>query len=147
MELNTEHFKFTFIEGPVLAKLFCEESYGLPGDSGAVCHFIGQVRSDMINGKKVQAIDYSANIELAHAQMKSIFTALKEEFQLDTVSVIHSLGIVPAGKICLFVCVCGGHRKKTIEALRILVERLKAEVPVWGKELFEEGDHVWKINK
>jgi molybdopterin synthase catalytic subunit len=38
------------------------------------------------------------------------------------------------------------HRKDAIAACEYLVERIKAEVPVWGKEIFEDDSHAWKVN-
>jgi molybdopterin synthase catalytic subunit len=54
---------------------------------------------------------------------------------------------VVAGEICLFVFTSGAHRKEAIDACEETVERLKAELPIWGKELFEDETHQWKVNK
>jgi molybdopterin synthase catalytic subunit len=59
----------------------------------------------------------------------------------------HSLGIVAAGEICLFVFTSSAHRKAAIDACSETVERLKAELPVWGKEIIEGDIHQWKVNK
>ena len=60
--------------------------------------------------------------------------------------VYHSLGIVAAGQICLFVFTSSAHRKAAIAACEEVVERIKAELPIWGKELFEDHTHQWKEN-
>ena len=59
----------------------------------------------------------------------------------------HSLGIVKAGEISLFVFASSPHRKAAIEACNETVERIKKELPVWGKELFENENYQWKENK
>jgi molybdopterin synthase catalytic subunit len=54
---------------------------------------------------------------------------------------------VAAGEICLFVFTSSAHRKPAIDACTETVERIKAELPVWGKELFEDAGYQWKENK
>jgi molybdopterin synthase catalytic subunit len=60
--------------------------------------------------------------------------------------IYHSLGIVKAGEICLFVFVSSSRRKVVFKALEYIVEEIKAQVPVFGKELFEDETHQWKVN-
>ncbi len=60
--------------------------------------------------------------------------------------IYHSLGIVPAGEISLFVFTSSVHRQAAIEACTYIVNRLKQEVPVWGKEIFEDDTYTWKQN-
>ena len=61
--------------------------------------------------------------------------------------VYHSLGKVAAGEICLFVFTSSAHRKAAIDACNETVERIKAELPVWGKEIFLDESIQWKTNK
>jgi len=56
------------------------------------------------------------------------------------------LGTVNAGEICLFVFVSSPHRKIVFESLEYIVEEIKANVPVFGKEIFEDDSHQWKVN-
>jgi molybdopterin synthase catalytic subunit len=58
----------------------------------------------------------------------------------------HSLGLVPTGQICLFVFTSSKRRKAAIAACEELVERIKAELPIWGKEIFDGEGHQWKQN-
>lgn len=60
--------------------------------------------------------------------------------------VYHSLGRVAVGEISLFVFTSSKHRKAAIAACEETVERLKAELPVWGKEVFEDDSYQWKEN-
>jgi molybdopterin synthase catalytic subunit len=68
-------------------------------------------------------------------------------FDLTCMHIHHSLGEVLAGEICLFVFTSAPHRKAAIEACTYIVERIKAEVPIWGKEIFEDESFIWKVNK
>ena len=60
--------------------------------------------------------------------------------------IYHSLGRVETGEICLFVFTSSRHRKDAIDACTYIVERIKREVPIWGKEIFEDESYVWKEN-
>jgi molybdopterin synthase catalytic subunit len=60
--------------------------------------------------------------------------------------IYHSLGKVNAGEICLFVFTSSAHRKAAIDACEEVVERIKKELPIWGRELFEDDTYQWKEN-
>jgi len=113
---------------------------------GAHNIFLGQVRSDVIDDKTVTAIEYTAYEEMANAKFHEIREAAFEKFELTCMHIYHSLGIVNAGEICLFVFVSSPHRKMVFEALEFIVEEIKAKVPVFGKEIFDDSSHQWKKN-
>jgi len=114
---------------------------------GAHNIFLGQVRKDVIEGKEVQVIDYSAYEEMANQELHKIRESAFEKFDLTCMHIYHSLGQVKAGEICLFVFTSSKHRDESYKASRYLVEEIKNNVPIFGKELFEDGDHQWKENK
>lgn len=109
--------------------------------------FLGQVRADEIDCKKVAAIDYTAYEEMAEKTFHEIREAAFEKFDLTCMHIYHSLGEVKAGEICLFVFTSSAHRKETMDATRFIVEEIKAKAPVFGKEVFEDSTHQWKVNK
>lgn len=113
---------------------------------GAHDIFLGQVRNDVIDGKTVQAIDYSAYEEMAEEKFHEIREAAFAKFNLTCMHIYHSLGIVKAGEISLFVFVSSAHRADAFDACRFIVEEVKANIPIWGKEIFEDDTHSWKIN-
>ena len=108
--------------------------------------FMGQVRKDEIEGKFVSAIEYTAYEELALEQMHQIRKDIFQKYPLNCLHVYHSLGLINAGEICLFVFTSSAHRKPAIDACSEIVERLKAELPIWGREIFEDDTHQWKEN-
>lgn len=108
--------------------------------------FLGQVRADEIDGKVVSMIEYTAYEEIALHQMHNIREDMFEKYSLTCMHVHHSLGPVRAGEICLFVFTSAPHRKAAIDACEETVERLKAELPVWGKEIFNDETYNWKEN-
>ena len=113
---------------------------------GAHNIFLGQVRADEIEGKIVAAIEYTAYEDMANAEFHNIREATFEKFNLTCMHIYHSLGTVKTGEICLFVFVSSPRRKEVFKALEYVVEEIKAKVPVYGKEIFEDETHQWKVN-
>ena len=113
---------------------------------GAHQIFLGQVRQDIIDEKEVMAIEYSAHMDIANKVFEEIREAAFAQFDLTCMHIYHSLGTVKAGEICLFVFVSSPRRKVVFEALEYIVEAIKADVPVFGKEIFEDESHQWKKN-
>ena len=114
---------------------------------GAHSIFLGQVRKDTIDGKIVTAIHYTAYEEMALEKMHHIREATFSKYTLTCMHVHHSLGIVEAGQICLFVFASSPHRRAAIEACEEVVEKIKADLPIWGKEVFQDESYQWKENK
>ncbi|MFM2254833.1 MAG: hypothetical protein RLZZ47_322 [Bacteroidota bacterium] len=85
--------------------------------------------------------------DIAHHQKKSNIGAHSIFMGLTCLHITHSLGLVKAGEICLFVFASAVHRKEAIDACEEVVERIKKELPIWGKELFNDDQYQWKENK
>ena len=113
---------------------------------GAHNIFLGQVRADDIDGKTVSAIEYTAYKDMANEKFHEIREATFEKFNLTCMHIYHSLGTVKSGEICLFVFVSSSRRKEVFKALEYVVEEIKEKVPVFGKEIFEDESHQWKVN-
>jgi molybdopterin synthase catalytic subunit len=94
----------------------------------------------------VEAIEYTSHVEMALEKMTKIREDIFAQYDLTCMHVHHSLGVIKAGEICLFVFTSSKHRKDAIDACTACVERIKAELPVWGKEIFEGEGYQWKIN-
>ena len=114
---------------------------------GAHNIFLGQVRADEIKGKTVSAIEYTAYKDMANQKFHEIREAAFSRFNLSCMHIYHSLGEVKVGEICLFVFVSSPRRKEVFKALEYVVEEIKADVPVFGKEVFEDNSHQWKVNR
>jgi molybdopterin synthase catalytic subunit len=116
-------------------------------DIGGHSIFLGQVRADHIEGKQVRAIEYTSYEEMALEKMHAIREDIFAKYPITCMHVYHSLGTVESGAICLFVFTSAPHRKAAIDSCEETVERLKAELPVWGKEMLEDETYQWKENK
>ncbi len=141
--------KNIFQEGPIAANFIAESiaKHATKTNIGGHNIFLGQVRADEIDGNKVAAIEYTSHVEMALEKMHEIREAIFAKYPLTCMHIHHSLGVVSAGEICLFVFTSSAHRKVAIEACAECVERIKAELPIWGNELFEGEVYQWKENK
>lgn len=141
--------KNIFVEGPISPGFIAEsiQKHSSKKDIGAHSIFLGQVRADSLLGSLVKAIEYTAYTEMVLSDMHAIRESVFEKYPLSCMHVYHSLGMVQAGEICLFVFTSSKHRKAAMDACDELVERIKAELPIWGKEIFEDESTQWKQNK
>ena len=140
--------KNIFLQGPVTSAFIAEsiQKHRSKTDIGAHSIFLGQVRADSIDGKKISGIEYSSYEEMALEKMHEIREEIFSRYDLTCMHVYHSLGRVSAGEICLFVFTSSKHRRLAIDACQETVEKIKAELPVWGKEYFEDESFQWKVN-
>mgnify|MGYP000405532205 FL=1 len=140
--------KTVFIEGAISSE-FIAQSIGKHQSKntiGAHNIFLGQVRADEIDGNIVAAIEYSAYEEMANEAMNVIREKAFAKFDLICMHIYHSLGEVKAGEICLFVFVSATRRKQVYEATETIVNWIKTDVPIFGKEIFENSTFTWKEN-
>ena len=138
-----------FVNGPITPDFIANSiaKHSSKTDIGAHDIFLGQVRSDIIDDKTVVAINYEAYQEMADDLFYEIREAAFAKYNLVCMHIYHSLGVVKAGEICLFVFVSSKHRKVAFEACEDIVEQIKAMTPIWGKEIFEDDSFVWKENQ
>lgn len=138
-----------FVQGAIAPSFVAEsiQKHSTKTEIGAHSIFMGQVRADVLNGQTVVAIEYTTYEEMALEKMHSIREDIFSKYALTCMHIYHSLGRVAAGEISLFVFTSSAHRKAAIAACEEVVERIKQELPVWGREIFENETHQWKENK
>jgi molybdopterin synthase catalytic subunit len=143
-----ETYKNVFRPGAISSEFIAASIAKHQSKTGIGAHniFLGQVRADVIDDKTVTAIEYSAYEEMANKKFHEVREATFEKFDLTCMHIYHSLGTVKIGEICLFVFVSSPRRKEVFKALEYVVEKIKADVPVFGKEIFEDASHQWKVN-
>lgn len=145
---NDKIKKPSFIQGPI-SSTFIGDSIAKHQSKttiGAHNIFLGQVRADVIDGKTVMAIDYTAYEAMAEQSFHDIREAAFAIYELSCLHIYHSLGIVKTGEICLFVFVSAPRRKVTYQALEFLVEQIKEKTAIFGREIFEDETYSWKQN-
>lgn len=143
-----KEFKNIFVQGAIDPAFISDSiaKHSTKKNIGAHSIFLGQIREDLVESKTVQAIEYTAYEEMALEKMHEIREEIFAKYDLTCMHIHHSLGIIKTGEICLFVFTSSKHRKAAMESCDEVVERIKKELPVWGREVFEDDSHQWKIN-
>lgn len=138
-----------FVNGPISSGFIADSiaKHSTKTNIGGHSIFLGQVREDEKEGKTVMAIEYTCYEDLAEQKLYEIREAAFAKYDLVCMHIYHSLGEVKSGEICLFVFVSSVHRAACFDACREIVEQIKKEVPIWGKEIFADESHSWKVNK
>jgi molybdopterin synthase catalytic subunit len=146
--MKDKKIKNVFQEGAISSEFIVNsiQKHQSKTNIGAHNIFLGQVRADEIEGKTVTGIEYSAYEEMANLKFHEIREATFEKFELTCMHIYHSKGLVKTGEICLFVFVSSPRRRVVFEALEYVVERIKADVPIFGQEMFEDQTYQWKVN-
>lgn len=149
--------KDIFVDGPVDPAFIATSiaKHATRTDIGAHEIFLGQVRADPVVGAghdtpatTVAAIEYTTYREMALERM----IAIREEAfakwpGMTCLHVHHSLGTIKAGELCFMVFASAPHRAAAREAVAWVVDRIKTELPIFGKEIFIDGAHDWKVNQ
>lgn len=129
------------IQGPVTTSVISEAvaKGGENNDYGAHSLFLGQVRRDLIDGKYVKAIEYSAYEEMVIMEADKINKTILSEFgDVKAIEIIHSKGRVRAGEISLLVMVSVGDHDQASKACAKTVELIREKLPILKKEIFED---------
>ena len=108
------------------------------GANGAVVTFLGTTR-DNFDGKRVLTLEYEAFDEMAVKKLEEVRQELLVEFGLDDIAIGHRIGTVGIGEISLVVAVGSPHRKEGFYACHKAVDRIKEVVPIWKKEIYQDG--------
>ncbi|MBI2865977.1 MAG: molybdenum cofactor biosynthesis protein MoaE [Chloroflexi bacterium] len=106
---------------------------------GAVVTFVGLVR-DHSEGRRVRYLEYEAYKEMAEAKLRQIVDEVRERWDLEDVSIVHRLGRLQVGEASLVIVVASPHRRPAFEACAYAVDRIKEVVPIWKKEVWEDGE-------
>jgi len=108
-----------------------------PAD-GALCLFVGVVRNEN-RGRSVVRLEYQAYEEMALPLMQQIARETRERFPVTAVRLVHRLGSLAIGEASVAVAVASPHRAEAFAACRFAIDTLKAQVPIWKKELYADG--------
>jgi len=126
-------------ESPISALDFREDVN--PG-AGAVVTFEGKVRNTN-DGRSVIGLHYDAYTEMAEDVLKDIRRRTCEAFPISSVGLLHRVGSLSVGETAVVVTVAAAHRSAAFDAARFAIEAVKAELPIWKQEEYEDGSRVW----
>lgn len=110
-------------------------------DSGGIVVFVGTVRNQT-KGKRVLRLDFEAYEPMAISEMKKIAVQAVEKFSLKKIAIHHRVGMLGIGEIPVLIAVSAAHRGAAFDACEFAIDTLKETVPIWKKEVFEDGE-VW----
>ncbi|MDH3297067.1 MAG: molybdenum cofactor biosynthesis protein MoaE [Gemmatimonadota bacterium] len=130
MELTSE---------PISAAAVCDRT---DSGAGAVVTFEGRVR-DRNGGKTVVGLHYDSYPEMADEVLRDIQRRTLETFAVSSVSIVHRAGSLSVGDVAVVVSVVAPHRAAAFDAARFALEAVKAELPVWKREEYEDGSRTW----
>lgn len=109
---------------------------------GAVVVFHGVVRDHSNGGRGVRYLEYEAYPEMAEAQMRAIGEEIAQRWGIEHVAMVHRIGRVEIGEASVVLAVASPHRGEAFDACEYAIDTLKANVPIWKKEVFADGE-VW----
>ena len=110
-------------------------------ESGGVDVFIGTVR-EATKGKTVLRLEFEAYESMAIREMRRIAEDIFAEWPVHAVAIHHRTGVLQVGDVAVVIAVSAAHRDAAFDACRYAIDTLKQTVPIWKKEVFEDGE-VW----
>lgn len=111
-------------------------------DCGALCSFEGCVRNHH-QGRRVQKLIYQAYPKMAELELLRIQEEVQKEWPGIYVRVRHRIGELQVGDVAVVVLVWAPHRYEGFRACEAVIDRIKARVPIWKKEFYEDGTTDW----
>jgi MoaE-MoaD fusion protein len=105
---------------------------GRPG-AGAVVTFCGTTRD-------VVELHYEAYREMAEERINTIVQEVVASHRLEAAAAEHRIGVVPLGEPSVVVAVSAAHRQEAFTGAREIIDRIKAEAPIWKREV--DGDEA-----
>jgi molybdopterin synthase catalytic subunit len=108
-------------------------------EAGAVNVFIGTVRSKT-SGKQVIRLEYEAYEPMAIKEIEKIVELARKKWAIKNYAISHRIGNLSIGEIAVVMAISTAHRKESFEACEFIIDSLKQTVPIWKKEIFENGE-------
>jgi molybdopterin synthase catalytic subunit len=109
---------------------------------GAVATFVGLVRDhDPSVEGEVTHLEYSAHPDAA-AVLERVVAEVEARHDA-VLALTHRVGLLGVGEVAIVAAAASAHRAEAFAACRDAVERVKAELPVWKKEILADGSHTW----
>ncbi|MFG1461010.1 MAG: molybdenum cofactor biosynthesis protein MoaE [Thermoplasmataceae archaeon] len=113
-----------------------------PGNTGAIVTFIGTVR-EKSGDITVTALEYEAYIEMAESMMQNILAGSIKKFALIDAVAVHRIGRLGIGEASIAIAVSAQHRKEGFDGCSEILNRIKAEAPIWKKDIIDEKITRW----
>jgi molybdopterin synthase catalytic subunit len=121
--------------------IFDAETFVESPDTGGSVVFIGTVRNKT-QAKPVMRLEFEAYEPMAISEMRKIAEQALTEFAVTKIAIHHRVGVLEIGEIAVVISVSAPHRGAAFDACEYCIDTLKLTVPIWKKEVFEDGE-VW----
>jgi len=134
-ELTTEPIDITSVARRVV-----------PPECGATVTLDGYARrftKDKTSGvvRETLYLEYEGYEPMALKEMEKLIAAVKGQFEISNVGIVHRLGKLEIGETSVVISVASPHRRAAFEACEWLIKELKRTVPIWKKEVYADGEH------
>lgn len=122
-------------------KLDLTDCFTLASDPacGGMASFVGTVRNHT-KGKSVTRLEYECYESMAVKEIQKIADKAISLFSVKNIVVHHRTGILFPGDAAVIIVVSDGHRNAVFDACSFMIENIKKTVPIWKKEIFEDGE-------
>lgn len=127
---------------PISVEAFLKEK---PSAScGASVHFIGTVRNHQ-DGRAVKKLYYECHKSMADKEIAAIIDRVMRSYGVNRIGVLHRVGWLEVGDVAIIIETSAAHREEAFQACRAVIEEIKKKVPIWKKEVYEDGTSEWVL--
>ena len=133
-ELTTEPIDITSVARRVVADV-CGATVTLDG-------YARRFTKDKTTGevRETEYLEYEAYEPMALKEMARLANAVKEQFDVTNVGIVHRTGRLEIGETSVVISVAAPHRRAAFAACEWLIKELKRTVPIWKKEVYADGE-------
>ncbi|WP_413465932.1 molybdenum cofactor biosynthesis protein MoaE [Metabacillus litoralis] len=128
---------FEIVEDPISVEEIANKV--IRNEAGAITTFIGTVR-EFTHGKRTLSLEYQAYTKMAVKMLEQIGREINQKWDHSKVAITHRIGKLEISEIAVVIAVSTPHRKDAYEANEYAIERIKQIVPIWKKEIWEDGE-------
>jgi len=123
--------------------LSVDECLGAVADpaAGGTTVFVGAVR-EQDGGRGVSELEYSAHPS-ADARLREVTAAVAAELPVCGLAAVHRVGVLALGELAVVVAASAPHRDQAFAAARRLIDEVKAQVPIWKRQVYADGEQEW----
>ncbi|MGO9385735.1 MAG: molybdenum cofactor biosynthesis protein MoaE [Mycobacterium sp.] len=124
--------------------IFLAEHEELVGhqSAGAIVGFVGAIR-DHDGGRRVVRLEYSAHPSAARLIADVVAEVAEESSGVRAIAASHRIGVLHIGEAALVAAVAADHRQAAFDTCARLVDTIKAQLPVWKHQFFDDGTDEW----
>lgn len=110
--------------------------------AGAIVGFVGMIR-DHDEGRRVVRLEYSAHPTAAQVMAEVVAEVAEKSAGVRAVAASHRIGTLHIGEAALVAAVAADHRQEAFATCAALVDTIKARLPVWKHQFFDDGTDEW----